>query len=208
MTEDETVPPPLGETRGDAVARTAGVVAGLIPFIGPIIQIALNETIPNARMERIETYLQYLSERIDKIRLEAALKRPEELDLFEEGIWQAARALSDDRKQHIATLVASGLSAEEVQVRRSRHFLRILNQLDDAEILILVRCATENAFFIKGADLNVTDEQYGLFDHSSLYHMESFGLVRETKKDWQSRSFIFCITPIGREFLSYLGIPC
>jgi len=95
-----------------------------------------------------------------------------------------------------------------VQVRRSRHFLRILNQLDDAEILILVRCATENAFFIKGADLNVTDEQYGLFDHSSLYHMESFGLVRETKKDWQSRSFIFCITPIGREFLSYLGIPC
>ncbi|WP_162801437.1 hypothetical protein [Azospirillum brasilense] len=206
MAEDKTVPPPLGETRGDAVARTLNVAAGLIPCIGPMVQIALNETIPNARIERIETYLRYLSERIDEIRLESALNRPEGLDLFEEGIWQAVRALSDDRKQRIATLVAYGLSAEEARGRRIRHFLRILNQLDDAEIFILSRCATENALFIEQDRTRSKDGDYSPIDHSILYHIESFGLVRETKKDWKSLSFIFCITPIGREFLSYLGL--
>lgn len=222
---DTAVPPQLGETRGDVVARTLGVAAGLIPYIGPMLQIALNETIPNARMERIEAYLRHLSERIDEIRLEAALKTPEGLDLFEEGMWQAARALSDDRKQRIATLVATGMGAEEVPGRQSRHFLRILNQLDDTEVIILTSyldcyqilgAAEVQEFFEMHADiLGPFDDSIGgdVLEHSKsalktsmLNHLVSFGLLRVAGQDWNSNITDFAMTPMGEAFLSYLGV--
>lgn len=145
MTDDvEIIPPPLGETRGDVIARTLGTLAGTIPCIGPMVQIALNETIPNARLERIEAYLRHLSKRIEEMRLSAALKSPEGLDLFEEGIAQASRASSGVRLERIAALVAHGLKSDDIQQATARHFLRILSQLDDRQIILLNKLHSQN----------------------------------------------------------------
>ncbi|TAN65745.1 MAG: hypothetical protein EPN20_07470 [Magnetospirillum sp.] len=88
----------------------------LIPVLGPMLQVAINETIPNIRLERIEAYLLRLSDQIEGIRLSAALQSPEGLDLFEERMWQAARARGNERLGNIAALVAIGLKPED-----SRH---------------------------------------------------------------------------------------
>lgn len=201
---------PLGETKGDVAARTLGTLAGTIPGIGQMIQIALTETIPNARLERIETYLRHLSKRTDKIELENALKTPEGLDLFEEGIWQAARALSEERKQRIAELVANGLKGEAPDQVQSRHFLRLLNQLDDEEIALLVWYWKHSPQFSKLDDKDVfaplgdpTPEELDAANFKLLRcnHLTSFGLLDKYMDGDEFQS-----TPAGVMFLKFLGI--
>lgn len=109
----------------------------MFPIIGPVLGFALSEVLPNVRLDRIEYLFRYLDNRIGKLELETALESQLRLDTFEEGIWQTARAISEERKLHIAKLVLGGLVKEEDDAIRSRNFLRILNLLDDRQIILL-----------------------------------------------------------------------
>ena len=58
-------------------------------------------------------------------------------DLMEEGLRQAARSLSDERREHIATLISKSLDLAAMSYAESRHFLRVLGELNDVEIIRL-----------------------------------------------------------------------
>jgi hypothetical protein len=69
--------------------------------------------------------------------LRERLENPQALDLLEEGLHQAARAVSEERKQQIASVVAAGLSSESLEFMESKHLLLILNEINDIELLVL-----------------------------------------------------------------------
>ena len=52
-------------------------------------------------------------------------------------MWQVARSLSDERREYIATLVANGISSERIEYSESKYLLRMLNELNDVEIVWL-----------------------------------------------------------------------
>ena len=58
-------------------------------------------------------------------------------DLLEEGARQAARSLSDDRRQYLAALIVNGLPTQKIEYAESRHLLRTLNEVSDVEIVWL-----------------------------------------------------------------------
>jgi hypothetical protein len=140
--------PELGPGGGDrtaAVARVmiSGIAAG-IPLIGPLIGQTLfevvSELIPNQRIDRLENYMRMLGEEIALLKIpnvDEAIKRPENIDLFEDGVYQAVRALTDKRKRLIAKAVAKGIASEEQSKMREKRILKILDDLDDQEVLIL-----------------------------------------------------------------------
>ncbi|OKH87865.1 hypothetical protein [Thalassospira sp. TSL5-1] len=134
---EENQHPPLGDTSTAKALRIGASAAGAMPFAGSIIQTVLTETIRNVRAERAEDYIRYLQDQIDELKLKIALDKPEGLDLFEEGLWQSARALSDNRKKYIAELVTKGLQETGLEQQETRHFMRILEQLDDRQIILL-----------------------------------------------------------------------
>lgn len=225
MTNEPTQKPPLGESKIDRMAQIASTASGLIPFAGTVIQLAIEQVIPNIRMERVETYLRYLEEKITASELDKSLRTPEGLDLFEEGIVQSARALTDHRKRYIAELVANGLTSESLDQQQSRHFLRILNFIDDAQIVILssyqpkylpLNSPESAEFRNKHRDVlgpfsreigpNNRDGNKAYHKDALENHLQSLGLLTAQGQSQTPGRTIYRITTQGLSFLSYLGI--
>lgn len=126
----------------DWVAAIVKGTVGAVPLVGPIVAELVGNLIPQQRVDRIVTFMQELDRRLrdaqqTQERIRSRLEDPRVLDLLEDGLHQAARAVSEERKQHIASIVADGLSSENVDFLESKHLLSILNELNDVEVLVL-----------------------------------------------------------------------
>lgn len=117
-------------------------VVSIVPIVGPPVSKAMN-SIALLRNERaiifikaLTSKLEFLEERFE--RFQTNLESQEGLDILQEGILQATRAVSDDRKQRIASLVANSLSAEQLKYAEARKLLNIYNELTDPEIIWLI----------------------------------------------------------------------
>ena len=132
--------PQLGPTRRDRGVSIARGLVGAAPYIGSIISEVIGQLIPEQRWERIEEYVTKLDDRlcsVEKETLDTKLKAPEKIDLFEEGAIQAARSLSPERRDYIASIVARGLSGGEKEEIEAKRLLNILRELDDDQIIML-----------------------------------------------------------------------
>ena len=69
--------------------------------------------------------------------VQARMYEPIGVDLLEDAFTQAARATTQDRLEHIASVVANGIAAEELNQAESKRMLWLLGQLNDAEIVLL-----------------------------------------------------------------------
>ncbi|ACL62542.1 hypothetical protein [Methylobacterium nodulans] len=131
---------PLGETARDRDVALARGALGLIPVVGSVIGELVTMTIPNQRAERLETYARHLGERLQALEPDALRKtfeNPENVDLFEDGAFQSARALSDERRERIARIVARGLTSDERGRTEAKRILRLLSSVEDDHLIIL-----------------------------------------------------------------------
>jgi hypothetical protein len=127
-----------------AVARA---VAGMVPVAGSLIAELITEVVPGQRQERIEDWLRHLAERlatVEETRLRERLREPENVALFEEGAYQAARAITEERRRQIADLVGGGIADDRRDYLESHRVLRLLGELDDAEVIILAGYLQKN----------------------------------------------------------------
>ena len=140
MTEAPATPA-LDNRAVDYVLNAARAAVGPIPIVGPLVSELVGVVIPNQRLDRIAKFLVELERRISSLetpdRISDQLGDESFTDLLEEGFRQSARSLSDERRQYIASLICSSLSAGSVEYVASRHLLRILDQLNDIEIIWL-----------------------------------------------------------------------
>ena len=102
----------------DHVLTAVRAVVGPLPIVGPLLGELAGVIVPNQRIDRISKFAVELEQRVRS--LEHAEELKEQLgsehftDLLEEGIRQAARSLSDERRRYIASLIVNGLSAENI----------------------------------------------------------------------------------------------
>jgi len=76
--------------------------------------------------------LEISSEKLTKI-----LESPTHRALLFDGLNSAGRVVSDDRLEHIARIVADGLTDDELHAFRAKRMLAILDQVDDEQLIIL-----------------------------------------------------------------------
>lgn len=131
----------LDKRSADYVATVLRAVTGPLPIVGPLFSELAGVVVPDQRVERIASFAVELDRRLSS--LEAADSISDRLgnehfaDLLEEGIRQAVRSLSDDRRQYLAALVVNRLTTQDIEYSESRHLLRMLNELSDVEIIWL-----------------------------------------------------------------------
>ncbi len=116
-------------------------IVGAIPFVGPLAAEIIGATIPNQRIDRIENFLDKLEKKIneiDKEKVKESIKKPETIDLFEDAFIQASRALSNDRKEYIASLLKNSLNDDEIKHVEYKRLLSLLGEVNDIEILMLI----------------------------------------------------------------------
>ncbi len=133
----------LDTNNRDRLASVAKSAAGALPFVGTMVGEVIDSVIPDLRIERIVSFLKTIDERVGAIDEKLAnfknnLKDKEGLDIFEEGIVQSSRAVSEERKLRLARLVANSLSAEQLKYSEGRKLLNIYNELTDPEVIWLI----------------------------------------------------------------------
>lgn len=137
---DENLARKLGPKAPDWVAASLRAVFGAAPYVGALLAEVVSEIIPNQRVDRIANYVLKLEERVSGIERElirSQLTNENFTDLLEEGFRQAARSLTEERREYIANLIANGITAENVDFIESKHLLKILEEINDVEIIWL-----------------------------------------------------------------------
>jgi len=135
--------PTLATNRRDLGAAIARGVAGGIPLVGGLVAEVVNSVIPSQKIDRVVAFVEALAEQASKDQakhalLESRLRTSLGSDLLEEGVVQASRAVSDDRRRRIARIIFNGVTDSELQYDRIRKLLAILDSLTDSELVLLV----------------------------------------------------------------------
>lgn len=127
-------------TKLDYSVTIGKAILGAIPFVGPLIAETVGSIIPNQRIDRINDFLQLLENRIEETEKDNArlkFQNEEFIDILEESMIQASKALSKERKEYIASIVSNGIGKDEVDHIQKKLLLNILNEISDTEIIIL-----------------------------------------------------------------------
>lgn len=138
--EKDKKPESLAPNRSDYVASAAKAALGSVPFAGSLLAEIAGTVIPNQRIDRIVRFAMELEKKLADLKRDCVrthLTDENFTDLVEEGLHQAARSTTDDRRQHIANIVANSLTSEDISFIESKHLLRLLGEVNDIEVIWL-----------------------------------------------------------------------
>lgn len=130
----------LDQNSTDYVVSATKSALGMVPFAGSLLAELAGSIIPKQRMDRLVDYARKLEHRLgdlDQDAIRTKLADENFTDLLEESARQAAQAVTDERREYLASLLASGVSEDRVSFVESRHLLRILSQINDIEVIWL-----------------------------------------------------------------------
>ena len=149
--EDKIENKNLETSRKDLIAAFARGVASAVPFAGGLIAEVIDQIIPKQRIDRLVDYLKLLDDALRRLNADLQmvkdrLYKNEGLDLFEEGVLQASRSISEERRRRLANLLAKSLSQEELKYAESKKLLNLLRELTDPEVLILLYYSEQPTF--------------------------------------------------------------
>lgn len=204
-------------------------LAGMIPVVGSLAAEVAGTLIPNQRIDRINEYLYILSEKV--VNIEAAVLENKFhdagfIDLFEDSLYQAARALTRERKENIASLVKNSITDEKAEYLRYKYLLSLLSELNDVEILILQSYVRHNdeEFYNKHEDVFLKPLISEDWDARTIHenykeHLVRLGLLRYRfkkpkkgefpefdEKTGAMKSQGHDITSLGRILLRYIDV--
>lgn len=137
----------LGTGGADRLAAIARSVSGALPVFGATIGEVLTAVIPHQRADRVLGFLVELDRRLQSVERETVDRRlgePEGIDLLEDGVIQAARALTEERRDMLAAAVKNGIADDALGHLQKKKLLSIFERLNDVEVLILQSYLREN----------------------------------------------------------------
>lgn len=132
--------PDVEQNEVDLAVAAWSATLSVMPGIGPIVAELFRSIIPNQRHDRIADFLRILDEKLGTLEadlLAEKMRTEEFIDLFEDGAYQAARALTDERKEYIASLLKNSLTNDDLSHIQEKKLLSLLGELNDAELVIL-----------------------------------------------------------------------
>ena len=102
----------------DYVAAAAKSIVGEVPFAGSLLVEIAGGIIPNQRIERIAKFASILDSKIahlERASIRAKVTDENFTDLAEEAMKQAARSITNERREYIASVRRIGLCEDALQ---------------------------------------------------------------------------------------------
>lgn len=127
----------LQNQRVDTVVSIAKGMVGVIPSLGGLFSEIITLTIPNQRLDRITQFLVELDKRLETIERNQLKENKYALDLFEDGILQASRAMTEERNKYIAVFLKKTINVNQDSYGTKKKLFYILEELTDRDIDIL-----------------------------------------------------------------------
>jgi hypothetical protein len=142
MFEDDQPPGALLRrfTQEDLAAKTIKMALGLAPGGGLLAEF-LTEFIPRQRIDRLQDFTEQLAARLEGVE-DAFRARVQESaaysSLVEQASLGAVRSASSRRRGDFAELLRTGLTLDDAAVIEHEALLRLLERLNDAQVLVLM----------------------------------------------------------------------
>lgn len=136
----ETLENEGSETAREVTATVLKTLIGYAPVVGPVLQEAIGFAIPSKKVERLYIFAQVLEDRVKYLEEDTArlkMQTEEFTDLLEDGLIQASRAMTDERRGYIASLLKNSITHDELGHIEKKKLLALLGELNDAEIIML-----------------------------------------------------------------------
>lgn len=185
----------LERNKTDLLTSVAKSVLGVLPGAGPLLSELIGNLIPDQRIDRLAKYIIELERKLSDLsteRIRELLKDSECIDLFEEGFVQASRAITDERRAQIASVVRNGLDDESIAYSESKYVLKLLQELNEQEIIWLRyhlhptiggdeefrnkhKNVLKRVYATIGSDESVKEK--GALQESYIEHLERLGLI-------------------------------
>lgn len=138
----------LENDKNDITVMIIKSLTSCIPYIGGPIAEIIGYVIPNQRLDRLSQFVEKLKEKVDDIDdkiNERSKSDPLFLDFFEDELTQVSRATTEERIEYLSNILISGIDTDEADLLAAKQLLRILSQLNDAEIIWLKYYNTDHA---------------------------------------------------------------
>lgn len=211
----------LQSNRSDYVASAAKAALGTVPIFGSLLSELAGTVIPNQRTDRIVKFAHLLEFRLSNLEEFVRTQFSDEqfTDLLEEGLRQSARSLSDERREYIASVIANSLTSQDIEYAESKHLLRILDGINDVEVLWLrsyldtsfesdgeFRARHENVLTPIGAHFGSTQQEHDKETLQTSYkdHLVREGLLRyRYKVDRKTKAPVYDSNTGGQEIARY-----
>lgn len=216
-------------TQEDLAAKTIRTGLSLIPGGGLLAEL-LTEFIPAQRLDRLHDFAEQLAARLQGLE-DAFHSRVKESaaygSLAEQATLSAVRSASSQRRKDLAEILRTGLTLDEAATIEHEALLRLLDRLNDAEIIVLMRHGSfrqtlnnpELAAFdaehpgvlgVEPPTLADSDEVIRRWTMRQHYEAElvALGLLRDAEGIVKSRGWRRLeITDLGRILLRSIGRP-
>ena len=130
--------------------------------------MAENGVLPDQRLDRLIKWAGLFEVQIDNLNndfIKFKLQSEEGSDLLEDAMNQASRAISDERKKYIASLLKKSLTLDDLDHIGKKKLFAILNDLNDAEILTL----KFNSITSRNQQIEFAEKHSELFTPISLH---------------------------------------
>lgn len=228
----------LKTNKTDIAALLARSSLGAIPYVGPLLSEIINEIIPNQKLHRLIEFAYILDQKISHIEqnfVKSEFRKEDCSDFIEEGLRQASRAISKERKEYVASIIANSLSLRDIDYNESKHLLRILGEINDIEVIWLryhvistiggdEEFRKKHAAVLEHIFVNDNETSQNLFDKFALQdsykgHLVQLGLLetiyqkdtrtKEPKYDTHTgglKKQSLNITPLGRLLLRQIAL--
>lgn len=133
----------LANNKIDYLTSIAKGVVSSCPLIGPIAAEAIGIIIPQQRLDRVAAFLKELDARVRILdnnfeTFSRNARSAEGLEVLEDGLVQAGRSASTDRKERLAHLVACSLTQDELKYAETKKVLNLFRELTDPEVIWLL----------------------------------------------------------------------
>lgn len=225
----------LANNKTDCIVTSLKLAAEAVPYIGSALAEIIGTTIPNQRIDRIVKYAEALSAKIKSIdvkmeALETKIHSHQKeyfVDLLEESLKQAAKSITDKRRQYISSIIVNGISSDKVEFIESKQLLKILGELNDIEIIWLRNYMVEGigmdkAFYTKHEDVlnpsGAPEFDKNILQQNYKDHLVQLNLLeRKHKVDGKTKQLEvdrngllqisgYKITQLGRLLLKHIGL--
>lgn len=149
----------------DWLVSSMSAVAGAAPVVGSILQQVVG-LIPKQRSDRMVDYVRRLEGRVTNIEVfRSSLQDERGADIAEKGLRQSAHSLSEERRQHIANLIANTLGSVDVDYQEQRFLLKLLGEINDTQIILLTSYIRGGSFDTKA----FSAQHAALLERSNTY---------------------------------------
>lgn len=131
----------LNNNKSDILTLALKSAGSIVPYVGGPIAEIIGYVIPNQRIDRLVLFVEILREKINGIEEKINQRSkadPLFLDFFEDELLQVSRATTEERIEYLSNLLINGINSDEAELIAAKQLLRLLGQLNDAEVIWLI----------------------------------------------------------------------